>query len=86
MAQFQPHRFDCREVNRKLLQTSRFGHEAAAWHHLGSSLLLPPRTRALQAIIEMCRVINAIFIEDQRVGERADLQQAMPVHRISSQA
>jgi hypothetical protein len=30
MAQFQPHRFDHRKVNRELLQASRVGHGAAA--------------------------------------------------------
>ena len=34
----------------------------------------------------MRRIVDAVFIENQRVGQRADLQQAMPVHRVSRQA
>ncbi len=39
-----------------------------------------------QAIIEMRRIVDAVFIKNQGVGQRADLQQAMPVHRVSSQS
>src|SRR5215469_594057 len=38
-----------------------------------------------QAIVEMRRIVDAVFIEDQGVSQRADLQQAMPVHRVPSQ-
>ena len=46
--------------------------------------------RALQTqqetIVEVCRIVDAVFIQDQRVSQRTDLQQAMPVHRVAGQA
>ena len=39
-----------------------------------------------QPIIEVSWIVNAILIQDQGVGERADLKQTMPVHRVSRQA
>jgi hypothetical protein len=33
-----------------------------------------------QAIVEMSGIIDAIFVEDQRIGQSADLEQSMPVH------
>ena len=39
-----------------------------------------------QAVIEACWVIDPILIEDQCVGERADLQKTMPVGVVPGQA
>ena len=39
-----------------------------------------------EAVIETCRIVDAILIEDQGVGEGADLQQAMPVGVVPRQA
>ena len=39
-----------------------------------------------QSVIEVRRVVDAILVADQRGGQRADLQQPMPVHRVASQA
>ena len=45
--------------------------------------------RALQpeqkAVVEVGRVVNSIFIEDERIAERADLQQPMPVGAVPRQ-
>lgn len=39
-----------------------------------------------QAIVEVGRVVHAVFIEDERVGQGADLQQPMPVRIVSGEA
>ncbi len=39
-----------------------------------------------QAVVEVRRVVHAVLVADQRVGQRADLQQPMPVHRVARQA
>ena len=39
-----------------------------------------------QPIVEVARVVDAVFIEDERIGEGADLEQAMPVGRVAGQA
>lgn len=48
------------------------------------------RHRALeaeqQAIIEVRRIVDAVFIENQGLGEGAHLQQPMPVARVPGQA
>ena len=33
----------------------------------------------------MRRIVDAIFVQDQRVGQRADLQEPVPVHRVPGQ-
>ena len=38
-----------------------------------------------QSVVEVGRVIEAVLVEDQRVGERADLQQSMPVGVVARQ-
>ena len=38
-----------------------------------------------QAVVEMGRVVDAILVENERVGEGADLQQPVPVGRIARQ-
>ena len=38
-----------------------------------------------QSIIEVCRVIDAIFIENECVSESTDLQQSMPVSGVARQ-
>jgi len=37
-------------------------------------------------IVEVLRVIQAVFVADQRAGQRADLQQPMPVSVVPGQA
>ena len=39
-----------------------------------------------QTIVEVRRIVHPILIEDQRIGQRADLQQAMPVRVVPRQA
>ena len=39
-----------------------------------------------QTVVEVRRVINTILIEDERVGEGADLEQAMPVAGVAGEA
>jgi len=39
-----------------------------------------------EAIVEVRWVIDAVFIKNERVGERADLQQAVPIGGVSRQA
>ena len=39
-----------------------------------------------QAIVEVRRIVQAIFIEDERVGERAQLKQPMPIGGVARQA
>lgn len=39
-----------------------------------------------KAIVKVRRVVHPILVEDQRVGERANLQQAVPVGIVSGQA
>lgn len=39
-----------------------------------------------QPIVEVGRIIDAVFVQDERIGERADLQEPMPVRRIARQA
>ena len=36
-----------------------------------------------QPVVEVGRIIEAVFIEDQRVGERANLQQMMPIGAVA---
>jgi len=36
-----------------------------------------------QAVIEMRRVVEAVLIEDERVGQRTDLEQTVPVGRAA---
>jgi len=31
------------------------------------------------------RVVDAVFVQDERIGQRADLKQSVPVHRVSRQ-
>ena len=38
-----------------------------------------------EAVVEVCRVVDAILIENQRVGQRADFQEPMPVRGVSRQ-
>lgn len=38
-----------------------------------------------QSVIEVRRIVNAILIEDQGIGECADFQQPVPVHRVARQ-
>jgi len=39
-----------------------------------------------QPIIEVSRIVEAILVEDQRIGQCADLDQAMPVAAVSSES
>ena len=39
-----------------------------------------------QAIIEMRGIVHPVFIQDERVGQRADLQEPMPVRRVAREA
>ena len=39
-----------------------------------------------KTIIEVRRIVDTIFIKDQRVGQRADLQASVPVHRVPGQS
>ena len=39
-----------------------------------------------KAVVEVRRVVDAILIEDERVGERADLEQAVPVGGVARKA
>ena len=39
-----------------------------------------------QAVVEVRRIVDAVFVEDQGVGQRADLEQAVPVGRVARQA
>jgi hypothetical protein len=39
-----------------------------------------------QAIIEMRGIVEAVLIQDQRLRQRADLEEPMPVHRVARQA
>ena len=38
-----------------------------------------------EAVVEMGGIIDAVLIEDQCIGERTDLQQSVPVSRVSRQ-
>ena len=38
-----------------------------------------------QAIVEVARIVDAVLVEDQRLGEGTDLQEPVPVRRIASQ-
>lgn len=38
-----------------------------------------------QAVVEVGRVVDTVLVEDERVGQGADLQQPVPVGRIASQ-
>jgi len=38
-----------------------------------------------QSIVEVRRVVRTIFIANQCVGQRADLEQPVPVHRVARQ-
>ena len=39
-----------------------------------------------QAIVKVTRVVDAVLVEDERLGEGADFQEPMPVRRIARQA
>jgi hypothetical protein len=39
-----------------------------------------------QAIVKVPRVVDAILVEDERLGEGADFQEPVPVRRIARQA
>jgi hypothetical protein len=39
-----------------------------------------------ESVVEVSRVVHPVLIEDQRVGDGADLEQPMPVRRIARQA
>jgi hypothetical protein len=39
-----------------------------------------------ETIIEVCWIIHAVFIKNERVGQSADLQQPVPVGGVSRQA
>jgi hypothetical protein len=45
---------------------------------------LRPRPQK-KTIIEVCQIVDTVFIKDQRVGQRADLQESVPVHRVAGQ-
>ena len=36
-----------------------------------------------QPIVEMSRIIDAVLVENQGIGQSADLEKSMPVHRVS---
>jgi hypothetical protein len=38
-----------------------------------------------EAIIELSRIIDAILIQDQRIGQGAQLDEPMPVGRVARQ-
>lgn len=48
------------------------------------------RHRALQPeqepIVEVARVVDAVFVEDERVGQRADLEEPVPVGGVAREA
>jgi hypothetical protein len=39
-----------------------------------------------QTIVEVRRIVESILIEDERVGERAQFQQTMPICGVARQA
>ena len=39
-----------------------------------------------KAVVEVGRIVHAIFVKDERVGQSADFQQPMPVGIVSGQA
>ena len=39
-----------------------------------------------QAIIEVGRVVESVFVQNERLAQRADLQQAMPVARVTGES
>src|SRR5205823_13091833 len=39
-----------------------------------------------QTVVEVCRFVDPILVEDQGVGQRADLQQAVPISAVPRQA
>ena len=39
-----------------------------------------------QPVVEVRRVVHTVLVEDQRLGERADLEQPMPVGRVARQS
>ncbi len=39
-----------------------------------------------EPVVEVARIIDTVLVEDQRVGQRADLQQPVPVAGVSGQA
>ena len=38
-----------------------------------------------QPVVEVAGIVNAVLVEDQRVAQRGDLQQAVPVGRVARQ-
>jgi hypothetical protein len=38
-----------------------------------------------QAVVEVRGIVDAILVEDEGVGERADLQQPVPVGRVAGE-
>ena len=39
-----------------------------------------------QSVVEVRRIVETVFVEDQRVGQCADLQQTVPIRRVAREA
>ena len=70
------------------LAAPRLVEDAAAQtgsQHVQLSLTHRALETQQQAVVEVGRVVDPVLVEDQRVGQGADLQQPVPVGRIAGQ-
>ena len=58
--------------------------EALCRRRHNASLIVPFETEQ-QAVVEVTGVVQAVLVENERVGQRADLQQAVPIRRAAGQ-
>ena len=54
--------------------------------HMQLRLAHRPLQAQQQAVVEVRRIVDAVLVEDQGIGQRAELQQAMPVGGVARQA
>ena len=71
------------------LTTAGLGEDAAA-QPCAEEVQLRLRHLPLQpeqeAVVELAGVVEAVLVQDQRLAERADLEQPMPISVVASQA
>ena len=48
--------------------------------------LAPQRQSQQETVVEVCRIVDPVFIQNERIGERTDFQKAVPVGGVSGQA
>ena len=53
-----------------------------AFKTCNSASLIVPFQSEQQAVIKVRRIVYAVFVQDERVGQGTDFEKAMPVGRV----